>query len=150
VREQRPLLSWFAWLAALCLILDQASKWAAVAWLEQRPFVLVDGVRLALVRNERSAWGLLPAANLWCIGAAVVLCAVVLISTRRLLGRDRRASSALALLVGGATGNIVDRLRIGAVIDFIDLGIWPVFNLADVAITGGVILLAIHLLGGGR
>lgn len=148
--EQRPLLAWFASLAALCLIVDQASKWAALKWLEGRPVALVDGVRLAVVRNERSAWGLLPAANLWCIGAAVVLCAVVLISTRRVLGRDRQASSALALLVGGAAGNIIDRLRLGAVIDFIDVSVWPVFNLADVAITGGVILLAIHLLVRGR
>lgn len=150
MREQRPLLAWFAWLAALSLIVDQASKWAALTWLGERPLVLVDGLRLALVRNERSAWGLLPAANLWWIGAAVVLCAVVLISTRGVLGRDRQATSALALLLGGAAGNTIDRLRLGAVIDFIDVRVWPVFNLADVAVTAGVILLAIHLLARGR
>jgi signal peptidase II len=147
VRGQRPLLAWFVGLTALAVVVDPASKWAAERWLAQRPAAVVGGwVQLRLVYNERSAWGLLPAANLWLIGAAVVLCAVVLLSTREVLGRDRRATAALALLVGGGAGNTIDRVRLGAVVDFVDLRVWPVFNLADVAVTVGVVLLAIHLI----
>lgn len=53
---------------------------------------------------------------------------------------------ALALLAGGATGNLIDRLRVGAVIDYVDLSVWPVFNLADVAVTVGAGLLVLTLL----
>lgn len=56
------------------------------------------------------------------------------------------ARLALALLAGGAIGNLIDRLRVGAVIDFIDLSVWPVFNLADVAVTLGAGLLVLTLL----
>ena len=146
MREQRPLLALFAWLSGLVLVADQASKYAALRLLTRRPVSLIDGwLRLDLVRNEHSAWGLLPAANLWLIGGAAVLCAILLISARNLLGRDRWVTAALALLVGGAVGNILDRARLGAVIDFIDVRVWPVFNLADVAVTVGVIVLAVHL-----
>ena len=55
-------------------------------------------------------------------------------------------STALALLAGGALGNLLDRLRLGAVIDYIDLAVWPVFNLADVAVTLGAGLLVLILL----
>lgn len=147
--EQRPLLRYFVWLSGLVLVADQTTKYAALRWLEGRPVVLIEGwVRLDLVRNAHSAWGLLPAANLWLIGAAAALCIILLVSTRRLLGRDRCATSALALLVGGAAGNVLDRARLGAVVDFFDVRAWPVFNLADVAVTVGVILLAVHLVRG--
>jgi signal peptidase II len=149
VREQRPLLGLFAWVSAAVLAADQASKYAAMRWLDGRPVSLLGRwLRLDLMRNEHSAWGLLPAANLWLIGAAVALCVILLVSTRRLLGRDWCATSALALLVGGAAGNVLDRARLGGVVDFVDLRGWPVFNLADVAVTAGVILLAVHLVRG--
>lgn len=56
--------------------------------------------------------------------------------------RDRKVQVGLGLILGGAAGNLVDRVRIGAVIDFLDFRIWPVFNLADSCITIGAVLMA--------
>jgi lipoprotein signal peptidase len=112
----------------LCVIaafaVDQTSKIAAVA------FQLHAGARLPA--RARGRVGRLVA--LWCVEVTTLLAIVELVP----LFRDAVPSAALGVAVGGAAGNVFDRVARGRVVDFIDLGWWPVFNLADVAIVAGV------------
>lgn len=105
---------------------------------ETRPF-LPPVVHLTLVHNTGTAFGLFPNANfafmILSIGVMVFL--LVLLSGERRIG----SSFAISLLIGGAVGNLIDRIRLGYVVDFIDLRFWPVFNLADSCITIGIVWL---------
>jgi len=138
----------FAFLAACILTLaaDQTTKLVVCIHLQpgsSKPLV-GNWLFLTLTRNAGSAFGILESP--WIPVLASILISVVLLiyaMSGRLLGKPRRALP-LGLIVGGALGNLVDRLRVGAVIDFIDLRVWPVFNLADVAITIGVGLLVVE------
>ena len=80
----------------------------------------------------------------------VFVCAVLVIVVLVALNCKQRQPAAIQVIFGlitaGAMGNLLDRLRLGYVVDFIDLGWWPVFNVADMAIVGGAILLAVKLL----
>jgi signal peptidase II len=127
---------------------DQSSKtWALHHAVE--PVPIVWRFRLAVTFNRGTAFGLGRGSTGLIVGGVVVLLVV-------LLGLGRRASRtaswpaalAMGLLLGGAVGNLADRLvrhHHGAVIDFIDLHWWPVFNVADAAITVGALLLALVL-----
>jgi signal peptidase II len=148
VKEGRPWLAHFALLSILILAADQASKWLAVRELVPGRSVAAIGsaVRLTLVHNRGTAFGILPNWTPSLLAAAIALSVAVLLYNRHFLGRHLLVSLALALQLGGAAGNLLDRLCKGYVVDFVDLRVWPVFNLADAAITVGVILLLWHLI----
>jgi signal peptidase II len=124
---------------------DQLTKVWAVAGLDDGPVSVLGPVRLALTRNKAGAFGLGGAfVPLLAVGATVLV--VVLVLRGDLVRRPLLAVAA-GLVLGGAVGNLVDRmfrgpgLLRGAVVDFVDLRWWPVFNLADSAITCGCLLL---------
>jgi signal peptidase II len=124
---------------------DQLTKVWAVAGLDDGPVSVLGPVRLALTRNKAGAFGLGGAfVPLLAVGATVLV--VVLIVRGDLVRRPLMAVAA-GLVLGGAFGNLADRvfrapgLLRGAVVDFVDLRWWPVFNLADSAITCGCLLL---------
>ncbi len=102
-------------------------------------FVLVRGIlHLTLVYNAGIAFGFFRGhQNLLLILISISL-AFLFFGGRRVHSSKRPLDWALALILGGALGNWIDRIRFGAVIDFLDFRIWPVFNLADSAITIGV------------
>jgi signal peptidase II len=101
---------------------------------------LVLGVRLVNVRNRGIAFGLLAEGGVLLVVFAVAALAALLVFFAR--HRDRPLVwLPTGLLIGGATGNLIDRARDGAVTDFLDLPLWPAFNVADVAITFGVLTL---------
>lgn len=109
--------------------------------------VIGDLVRFTYVRNSGVAFGLgagLPFPY-YLFSIAAVLAIVVLFIRGRVRGTGRRL--ALALILGGALGNLVDRVSTGLVVDFIDIGVgrwhWPVFNVADSAVSIGVVLFAL-------
>jgi len=145
---------WVVWpLAALVFALDRLSKaWAlhVLAPVGSRP-LFDDWFRLTYVRNTGVAFGL--GAGKGLPFAAITLVALVLVIGLAASPRSRTwpRSIALGLIVGGAAGNLLDRIRWGSVIDFLDFGVrenwFPVFNAADSAITVGVILFALTLLG---
>jgi signal peptidase II len=142
----RPLAV-FALVAAAAIALDQASKALALVHLQQTALPLVGGlIQLTPTRNTGSAFGL--ATPPWvAAGVSVIVSVVVLVYvTRGGVAQSWRRALALGLVVGGALGNLVDRVRAGAVIDFIDVRVWPVFNVADIAITIGVGLLVIEVI----
>ncbi|MCK4548462.1 MAG: signal peptidase II [Candidatus Eisenbacteria sp.] len=134
--------------------LDQAAKILVDVTLSAGATVPLIGnhLQLVYVRNSGAAFGLLrdsgvPFVLVSIAASVLVLLYLLLISPRRVLGRR-----ALALILGGAVGNMTDRiLRSGEVVDFIDMGItprlrWPTFNVADIAVTLGVVLLVVEFL----
>jgi len=136
-------------IAAAVLGLDLASKrWATHALAGAPPIkVIGDLVRFTYVRNSGVAFGLgagLPFPY-YLFSIAAVLAILVLFARGRVHGTARRL--ALALILGGALGNLVDRLSTGLVVDFIDIGVgrwhWPVFNVADSAVSIGVVIFAL-------
>jgi len=146
-------LRWL-WLALAVLLADQATKWLVVSRFELHDFIEVTGFfNLVRVHNTGAAFSMLADAAGWqrlfFIAVAVVASAVIL----RLLRKpcpERRFCMALALILGGAIGNLIDRVLHGYVIDFLDFHFagwhWPAFNLADSAITLGAMLLIVDSL----
>ena len=143
--------------AVVILVLDQITKALALARLPPGvPFGVIDGFfALTLVMNPGLAFGFLsstPTAWRWIVALLSVAALAILGAVGvRLLPEGGWASRvALGLIFGGAIGNLIDRARFGAVVDFLDFywrGYhWPAFNVADSAISVGVTLLALRLL----
>lgn len=143
------------WIAVLVVLADQASKWLAMAHLREGAMALMPSLNLALAFNTGAAFSLFADAggwqNLFFVVVAMVVSGVIFIMMRRLGASDTQVAVALMLVLGGAVGNLIDRLRFGYVIDFIDVYYrhwhWPTFNVADSAITVGAVLLAMDALG---
>lgn len=143
--------------ALAVLALDQLTKFLALARLTPgSPVPLVEGLlALTLVMNPGLAFGIfaaIPPGSRWLV-AVLSFCALsvlAVLSARLLPTGGWPAALSLGLIFGGAVGNLVDRWRFGAVVDFIDVHWrgyhWPAFNVADSAITVGVGLLALRLL----
>lgn len=142
---------WFA-LAALIVAADQLSKWAVLAHFapgERR--ALSEFFNMVLVFNRGAAFSFLADAPGWQTPVLVTFAfvAAAIVSVLIVRSPDRRALRAgLALILGGALGNVIDRLRFGSVVDFLDLHAlgwhWPAFNVADSAITVGAVLLILE------
>jgi signal peptidase II len=139
----------FAALAAASFGLDQLTKVAAGRSLRpDEPLPLFGSwIRLTLTHNTESAFGLI--SSHWLLvatGAAVCVGLLAYIAIGGALRQHPRQAAALGLIFGGSFGNLLDRLRTRAVTDFVDLQVWPVFNVADIAITAGFALLAVCLI----
>lgn len=140
------------WLAALVVILDQVTKFLAGHYLQlHAPLALAPGLNLTLAHNTGAAFSFLSHAGGWQRWFFILLTLVVsvaIIIWLRCLPRHRRwLACCLALILGGALGNLCDRVLLGYVIDFIDVYYhtlhWPAFNVADSAITAGALMLII-------
>ena len=142
--------------AAVVVVLDQITKWMASARLELGEPVSLFGdfVRLTLVHNTGAAFGLFPGSRGPFIVISIVAIGVVLYLFLRETHRNALNRVLLGCILGGAIGNLIDRVRLGWVVDFIDMGLgqtrWPVFNVADSAVTLGVVFLAWNLARAGR
>ncbi len=152
------LLSWsygrWLLLAILVIVLDQYSKWLVLQHFElYQTLRLTSWFNLTLAYNTGAAFSFLNDAGGWqrwlFVVLAVVISGVLLVWLRR-AQQLRLQALALALVIGGAIGNVIDRVRLGYVIDFIDWHYqdwhWPVFNIADSAISVGVVLLIVDSL----
>ncbi len=138
-------------LALLVTVLDQISKWWILADVMSPPTVikLTPFFNLVLVWNRGVSFGILNQSSAWVpwllSALAAAICVGLFIWLRR--AENRRLAAALGLIIGGALGNLVDRLRFGAVVDFLDVHAggyhWPAFNVADSAIVVGVAVLII-------
>jgi signal peptidase II len=144
-------------IAAAVVLLDQVTKFVVLDRLAPGTRIdVVDGVlALTLVLNPGLAFGLLanlPLAWRWLVAALSIVALVVLarVAVRVLPGGGWIDLTAIGLIFGGAVGNLIDRARFGAVVDFIDVYYrawhWPAFNVADSGISVGVVLLALRLL----
>jgi signal peptidase II len=134
----------------LVVALDQLSKTWAVRELADGPVELVGNVAFRLSRNRGGAFSLFQGFTPLLAVLAIVLAVVLVRALHRT--RDPLVLVALALILGGALGNLIDRLARspgflrGEVVDFVDVGRFPVFNVADSAITIGAVLLFVAVL----
>jgi signal peptidase II len=148
----RPVL--FYLVALVIVIGDQVSKMAILKTVPLNGSVPVIPRVLLLThtRNTGGAFSLFQAGNSVFIIVAAVAILALIYAYHRFQRGHLMVSGALALALGGAIGNLFDRVRFGHVIDFFDLHagtghtVWPIFNVADSAITVGIILLAWHFL----
>ena len=150
------MLRWL-WLAVAVVVLDQLTKYWADSQLQlYLPQQVMSGFNLTLSYNPGAAFSFLADAGGWQRWFFIVLALGVsafIVSWLLRLNRDERwMAVALTLILGGAVGNVVDRIYIGHVIDFIDIYIgswhWPAFNIADSAITIGAVMMVIDGLRG--
>ena len=159
-KPERNALPWLA-LSAAIIALDQLTKAIVLAHLE--PYVpnpVIPGVlNWTLAFNTGAAFSFLADAGGWqrwgFVGLAVVICTALLVWLARTPRADWRTALPLGLIVGGALGNLIDRLRLGHVTDFIQVYYWPgkdwpAFNVADSAICVGAVLLAWFSLRAGK
>ncbi len=177
------------WIAVLVVVVDQISKLAAVKYLTAHAIEVTPFLNLKLVFNSGAAFGLFSDAEGWqnflFAIIALIVSVVVIVMARRLDTRDTQMAIGLMLVLGGALGNLFDRLRLQSVVDFFDVYFkswpsfdipvlelvychlansrgdwhvyaneafhchWPVFNVADSAISIGAALLVLDALGVG-
>ena len=140
----------YLFITSLVIVFDQVSKWLMVSWLSlYETVVVMPYFNLTMAHNEGAAFSFLSQAGGWqrwlFIGLALVISVVLLVWLAKLKPTEKLEAISLSLILGGALGNVIDRISYGYVIDFIDLYIghnhWPVFNIADSAICIGAILL---------
>jgi signal peptidase II len=142
--------------ALVIAVCDQAVKRVVVSVMEIGRSIDVLGsfARLTRTSNTGAAFGLFRGRGPVFIVISLIA-AIAITAFSRQIARARRIERvAFGLILGGAVGNLIDRIRLGAVVDFIDIGVgavrWPTFNIADSAITIGVTLLAVSVLFLGR
>lgn len=134
-------------LAAIILILDQVSKFIICRIiLPGGSFPVIENIfHLTHVQNQGAAFGLFPNQTLFFISITLLTVLLILFFHQRISKKGSSFSCALGLILGGALGNLIDRIRLKAVIDFLDFSLkghhWPSFNIADSAITIGAIIL---------
>ena len=139
---------WFG-LAAAVILLDQVTKWAVLenfAYGERRE--VTEFFNLVLVYNKGAAFSMFASADGWQTPLLILFAIVAagIVSYLIVRNREKRVLClGLALILGGALGNLIDRLRFGHVVDFLDFHAmgwhWPAFNVADSGITVGALLL---------
>jgi len=144
-RARWPLL---VGVASATLAVDQATKTAALRLLSDHLPHHIAGTWLyfTLARNPGGAFGILPQAAVYLTVASALVAVTIVLYARTVATHSALLAAALGILLGGAVGNLVDRLRLGHVVDFIDLRIWPIFNIADIAVTLGVALIVLAAL----
>ena len=144
---------WFL-LALLVIVVDQVTKhWATVNLLPYEPEPIMPMLNFTLAYNTGAAFSFLSTTGAWhglfFVGFSVLMSLVLIIWMLRLSNTDKLQAFSLSLILGGALGNLIDRLTFGKVVDFIDVYYqhhhWPIFNIADTAICIGAVLLFLDL-----
>ncbi|MGI6143239.1 MAG: signal peptidase II [bacterium] len=127
----------------LVLFFDQLTKfWVQKSMMPRDSIPLIPGVfHLTYVQNTGAAFGFLRGKTLFFIAVAVLVLGFIIFLIPRLPRGNLLLRVVFGLLLGGALGNLIDRIRFGYVVDFLDFRIWPVFNIADMAIVVGVCFL---------
>lgn len=133
----------FVWISFIVLIIDQITK-----YFVSRNFYLGESVQVipnvfhwTYILNPGAAFGMLDGSRWFFVGIAVLVSVGVWFFRKELQQESAMVQNGTALFVGGAIGNLIDRIFIGQVIDFFDFRIWPIFNVADIAICVGVGLI---------
>jgi signal peptidase II len=153
-----PSARWL-WLSVAVVAADRATKYAVESFTSEgfHGILIPEFATLVHTRNTGIAFGMFSESDARWLAVALLLISsavIVLLGWLLIAGRVAAApaQAGLALLTGGAAGNLLDRLLHGAVTDFVELHLgdfyWPAFNLADMAITAGAVLLVIELVRG--
>lgn len=139
---------WLFVLPLAVVILDQFSKYIVVenmALGESIP-IIEEVFHLTYILNPGAAFGMFAHNRPFFIAIAVIVIGIIIWARREILASPWEVKAGCGLFLGGAIGNLIDRARQGLVIDFFDFRIWPVFNIADIAICIGVGLIIWNLL----
>lgn len=133
-------------IALAAALLDQLVKWIVQTHMElgETIPIIKNVFHLTYILNPGAAFGLLPHKDWFFLAIVVVLYAAFFIMRKKIPEKPACFPLAISLLLGGALGNAIDRVRIGEVIDFFDFRIWPIFNVADIFICLGVGLIAFY------
>jgi signal peptidase II len=132
--------------ACLLVLLDQISKLLVITYLDQSYNLISNFLSLVLVYNQGIAFSLpVPSFLIIPVLLGIVVCGTIL---AYFLGdwENKIWGDAFSLILAGAIGNLIDRIMWGQVIDFIKVGWWPIFNVADILITGGGMLVVYDIL----
>jgi signal peptidase II len=137
--------------AAAVFVLDQVSKYLVATYLVlNEPWYVVPFLRpifaLTYIRNTGAAFGIFQNQNLFFSIVAIIVIIVILVYVRSTPRPELLVAFSLGLQLGGAFGNLVDRLRHGYVIDFLHLNFWAISNVADMSISLGVVLLGYFMI----
>ena len=146
-------------IAVVIVLLDQVSKYLVVHYLTRQVVIIPGFLDLVSVYNRGVAFGMFNSGQ--CIFRTTLLTVLsvavfLILFIVYLFSKDmtRLSMVALSMIMGGAVGNVIDRIRLGYVVDFIDVFVknthWPAFNVADSAITVGAVLLAIDIFFPGK
>ena len=147
------MLRWYV-LSFTVIIIDQITKYFAVEKLALHEVKSIyEGFNLILIYNEGAAFSFLSDAGGWqrwfLIGVSCVVCVFIVVWMYQSISKSKCLLAGLSLILGGALGNLWDRLSLGYVVDFIEVYYkdlyWPAFNIADSAITIGAILLILDI-----
>jgi signal peptidase II len=130
--------------AVLIILLDQASKY----FIKKMPLhssiaVINNLLYITYIQNTGAGFGLFRGTNLILIFVSLIIIGIILFYFDRIV-KDPKTHLPAALILGGAVGNLIDRIFLGHVVDFIDFRIWPAFNIADSSITIAVLWLCIY------
>lgn len=146
------MLKWI-WLAVVVIIADQLTKYvASTSLIMHQPVAVIPMFNWTLMHNTGAAFSFLADAGGWqrwfFAVIAVVVSVVIVLWIKRLEQHEKWQAIALALILGGAIGNVIDRIWLGYVVDFIQVyyqqWYWPAFNIADSAISFGVVMIIIE------
>ncbi len=142
-------------IAGVVILLDQLSKWWAVTTIPlHRAVPVIEGFfNLVNIRNRGAAFGFLNRSDIewqfWLFLVATIIATISIFFLVRSSKQDNLLFSSLGLILGGALGNFIDRVRMRAVIDFLDFYVgnwhWPAFNVADIAICIGAFLTCLAM-----
>ena len=149
----------FIGLALSVLLLDQISKWLAINHLEPNQILsIIPGFfNLVFVKNRGMAFGILSQSRsgffyYFLIATTIIAISVILFFSYWAKRKEKWLTIGLSLILGGAIGNLIDRVRLGYVIDFLDFFLkgyhWPAFNVADSGVTAGTFWLLINIIVG--
>ncbi len=131
------------WVVVLLVVTaDRLSKFLCRKYLQSLGSVpLIKGIfHLTYVQNTGAAFGMFQGVNWFFIPAVILVSAFLVYFIQRLKGAAGPMRLSIALILGGALGNLIDRIMLGYVVDFLDFRVWPVFNIADSCIVAGAVL----------
>ena len=133
-------------LVFIIIIIDQLTKWIVEANLVNTRIPVVENMfYLTYLQNTGGAWGILENNKIIFIMAIPIILIAIFIYLLKNKNIGKLENIGFCVLIGGAIGNYIDRIARGYVVDFIDFVIWPVFNVADIAVVAGVGLIIISL-----
>ncbi len=134
-------------IAGAILLCDQFTKYLVKHTIAKDASIpVLKGIfHITPVLNKGAAFGILKARTPLFVTIALAAILIIIYNLRRLKTEDAFIAAALYSMLGGILGNLIDRLRFGHVVDFLDFRVWPVFNIADCAISVGAALLVIHI-----
>lgn len=144
-REEMKRLSLFWVVAVSVFVIDQFTKSFALAYLKEKSLDLLPFFSFTYVENTGISFGLLKGSQTWVILFSVIVVGIIFFYHKQLLEEKDPLYLPAALILGGTIGNLIDRIMLGHVIDFLDFKVWPVFNVADSAICVGTVWLILLL-----